>query len=178
MSRAHQGRVDRHASPQPPQIHGGARSMSTKNPLLVRFGARGPTTRTIVCFPYAGGGASLFKEWWKLVPPDIDVIAVQPPGRENRFTESPYRRLQPLVSAVVESLQAYVARPFALFGYSMGALVAFEVARALVREHESSLRHLFVAARACPDSAATDTDAHLLDDDSFIEHLSSYRKRE
>jgi medium-chain acyl-[acyl-carrier-protein] hydrolase len=84
------------------------------------------------------------------MPAGVDVCPVQPPGRENRIRESPLRRTGALVEAMDEALRPLVDRPFALFGYSMGATVAFEWAQHLRRTRGVEPERLIVAARAAP----------------------------
>src|SRR4051812_29203532 len=83
----------------------------------------------MVCLPYAGGAASVFRGWQALVPPGVEVWPVQYPGRETRWKEPPLRRMEELVPTLVEALRPLQERPFVLFGHSLGALVAFELAR-------------------------------------------------
>src|SRR2546423_15412499 len=90
----------------------------------------------LFCFPYAGGGASVFRAWADSLPSSVEVRPVQLPGRETRFREPAFTRLPPLVEALAESLRPYLDRPFAFFGHSLGALVAFELARRLHRKHD------------------------------------------
>lgn len=121
----------------------------------------------LLCFPYASGGASVFHRWPEHLPADIEVAAVQLPGREERLEEEPYRDVRCLTDTLVDVLERYLDRPFALFGHSVGALVAFETARALRRRGKSLPRHLFVSARGAPSrphqlpSASSSSDAAL-----------------
>src|SRR5215213_10719856 len=85
----------------------------------------------LFCFPYAGGGASVFRDWIGALGSSVEVCPVQLPGREGRFREPAFTRLAPLVDSLVESLGSHLDRPFALFGHSLGALIAFEFARRL-----------------------------------------------
>src|SRR5687768_10798540 len=80
----------------------------------------------LFCFPYAGGGASIFRRWSDELPPSVEVCPVQLPGRENRLREPPFTRIDPLVRALAHALRPNLNRPFALFGHSMGALIGFE----------------------------------------------------
>jgi medium-chain acyl-[acyl-carrier-protein] hydrolase len=89
----------------------------------------------LFCFPYAGGGASVFRGWADGLPGSVEVCPVQLPGRETRFREPAFTRLPPLIEALAESLRPHLDRPFAFFGHSLGALVAFELARYL-RQHQ------------------------------------------
>ncbi|MDH6131235.1 pyochelin biosynthetic protein PchC [Kitasatospora sp. MAA4] len=95
----------------------------------------------LVCFPHAGSGAGAFRGWPELLPPWIELLAVQYPGREDRFTEPLVTDLTTLAEAVLPEVEA-LGPPVALFGHSMGAAVAHEVALRLPRP-----AHLIVSAR-------------------------------
>jgi medium-chain acyl-[acyl-carrier-protein] hydrolase len=104
---------------------------------------------TLFCFPYAGGNASVFRDWPNALPA-VNVGVVQLPGRANRFSEVPIGRLEPLRDAVAEAIGPHVDRPFALFGHSVGALLAFEVARRLRAEGLRQPSRLLVSAYPSP----------------------------
>jgi surfactin synthase thioesterase subunit len=93
---------------------------------LHRFAECGPP---LVLFPHAGGAASAYRPLADLLAPAFDVLAVQYPGRQDRLREPPRTRLHQLADEITEVLLP-LARPgpLALFGHSMGAIVAFEVA--------------------------------------------------
>ncbi len=104
-----------------------------------------PESVPLFCFPYAGGGTALYHAW-RLAPP-IQVMPVQLPGREARFSESPFEDSSTLVDATVNALDKSVRPPFALFGHSMGGRIALEVARRCTVSGRPPLA-LFVSA--CP----------------------------
>ncbi|WP_432973936.1 thioesterase II family protein [Dactylosporangium sp. CA-233914] len=106
----------------------------------------------LFCLPYAGGAAAAYRPWRELAPPGVEVLAVELPGRATRVREEPYVRLTPLVRALAGAVADGLDRPFALFGHSMGALVAFELTRALRRMGLPMPRHLFVSAADAPDA--------------------------
>jgi len=83
----------------------------------------------LFCFPYAGAGASIFRAWSKEFPAYVDVCGVQPPGKEERFSEMPARNMAVLLEGLAKSIVSECEIPFVFFGYSMGALLAFELAR-------------------------------------------------
>ncbi|MDP6582372.1 MAG: thioesterase domain-containing protein [Vicinamibacterales bacterium] len=83
------------------------------------------TALRLICFPYAGGGASAFRGWGERLCAGVELVAVQLPGREDRLAEVPFTRLDTLISALSDELGPALDRPFAFFGHSMGALTAF-----------------------------------------------------
>src|SRR5208337_878151 len=96
----------------------------------------GPKTRLrLFCFPYAGAGALIFRNWSDALPRDIEVCPIQLPGRGTRLTEPPFTKLSCLVEALTRALIPLLDRPFAFFGHSLGALIGFELARQIRRQH-------------------------------------------
>ncbi|RKH58573.1 thioesterase II family protein [Corallococcus llansteffanensis] len=108
----------------------------------------------LFCLPHAGGSASLFRTWQAELGTDIEVCPLQLPGRESRLNEPPLRDLRPLVEALADAVARHADRPFALFGHSMGALLAFELSRALRSRGLSGPVHLFVASYRAPHTLA------------------------
>jgi medium-chain acyl-[acyl-carrier-protein] hydrolase len=99
--------------------------------------------------PYAGGSAGVFKRFERRLSGHVDVVAVQPPGRRERLGEPPLRSATEMAEHLGRAMLPLLDRPFALFGISMGALVAFETARWLRRLGRPA-RHLFVASYPGP----------------------------
>ena len=124
----------------------------------------------LFCFPYAGGGDFIFREWQNGLPDDIEVCPVQLPGRGARIIEPPFTELVPLIEAASLALAPHLDRPFAFFGHSMGALIGFEIARQLRRDNGSQPVHLFVSGRCSPQTVKDPT-LHELPDSEFIETL-------
>ncbi len=109
-----------------------------------------PSRLPLYCFPYGGAGASAYRDWSRGGLPEwIEVRPMQPPGRETRFREAPYTRLAPLVAEMVEKVEAERG-PFALFGHSLGGLVAFELARELRRRGRPAPLLLVVSGFGAP----------------------------
>jgi surfactin synthase thioesterase subunit len=109
----------------------------------------------LFCFHFAGGSASTFRTWPALLAerrPEVEVCAVQPPGRENRLNERPFTQVSALVDALVAALRPELDRPFVLFGHSMGAIIAYELAQALTRLGVPPT-HLLVSGRRAPGTA-------------------------
>ncbi len=86
----------------------------------------------LVCFPYAGGGASLYRQWQAAMPQGVQVCAVQLPGRKTAFAQTPLARLDEVIPALGRAMEPYCDTPFRLFlGTALGAKIAFELARTL-----------------------------------------------
>lgn len=105
----------------------------------------------LYCFPYAGGAAASYVGWARaLEAHSIEVAAAQPPGRNGAPNETPCDDLDRLVGMFADEIEAAIDRPFALFGHSFGALVAFEVARRLRERQAPGPMHLFVSGAFAP----------------------------
>jgi surfactin synthase thioesterase subunit len=130
---------------------------------LVRRPAHGRTRARLFCFPFAGVGASAYRLWSAGLPAELEVCAVQLPGRENRWREAPHTRIDTLVAALLPELQSCLDLPFAFFGHSMGGILAAETTLALGGRPGPMPQHLFISARRAP---------HLLDPDPPLGGLS------
>lgn len=128
----------------------------------------------LFCFPFAGGGASIFAPWARTLPPDVEVVAVQLPGREGRLSEEAYSDMAALSTKLGAELAPYLDRPFAFYGHSNGGLMAFEVARLLRREGRRAPEHLFVGGRPAPQLVLTDPPLHALPHDEFLDALRRF----
>lgn len=130
----------------------------------------------LFCFPYAGGGAITYRTWPNDLPADIEVCSIQLPGRESRLREPAFTDMTTLVTTLAQVLKPFLNQPFAFFGHSMGALIAFELARHLRHTQQAELAHLLVSARPAPQLPGgaddrPDTPLHQLPDAQFIDAL-------
>lgn len=100
----------------------------------------------LFCFPYGGGGASIYRSWQDDLSQSIEVCPVQLPGREGRLNEKPIGDIRILVDHLIEHLQPEFDLPFAFFGHSFGSLIAFELTRALRERGLPQPVHLFASA--------------------------------
>ena len=122
----------------------------------------------LICLPWAGGGASGYRDWPSHLPDDVEVVAVQLPGREARFAEPPVSSMEPLVARLAAGVLGQLDRPFALFGHSMGALIAFELARRLRSMGRDPVRLLVAGSRAPHLPSRRARDRHTLPDQEFV----------
>ena len=141
------------------------------NPWLAGSPQDGRARLRLFCFPYAGGGSSIFRTWPKCLPETIAVCPVELPGRGARLREAPRTRLADLVGEMAEGLSPYLDRPFAFFGHSMGALLGFELARTLRRMGGPLPRHLFVSGHRAPQIPDPGPHVHALPEPAFVAEL-------
>jgi len=125
----------------------------------------------LFCFPYAGAGASIYRLWHTGLSPNIEVCALQLPGRETRLNEAPLTRMDDVVAGVLTALRPMLDRPFAFFGHSMGALLACETVRALQHADAALPRLLVLSARRAPTIPDTEPPTHTLEHDAFIAEM-------
>ncbi|MGS0894518.1 thioesterase II family protein [Burkholderia stagnalis] len=120
----------------------------------------------LVCFPHAGGTASFFRGWSRALPWDIDLLALQYPGREDRFGEPCAQSIDALAGPAVDALRPYAHTPLVLFGHSLGAALAYEVA---LRLEARGAAPLYVAVSALPPPhRQRPSDLHLQSDDALL----------
>jgi acyl transferase domain-containing protein/surfactin synthase thioesterase subunit len=104
----------------------------------------------LFCLPYGAGSASAFRSWQQGVPDWLEICPIQLPGRENRLREPAFDDCDRLVEALADVLAPQLDRPYALFGCSMGGLIAFELTRRFRRQGLPLPFHLFIAAYPAP----------------------------
>lgn len=121
--------------------------------------------------PHAGGSASFFRDWRDHLPPDIDLLAVQYPGREERFSEPVMVTMAELAEGTVAALQRYADRPLVLFGHSMGATLAYEVATRLETLGTIPWR-VFVSAHP-PPHRQRESELHRLGDQALLDDVQA-----
>lgn len=125
----------------------------------------------LFCFPYAGGSALTFRGWPALLAPEVEVCAVQLPGRGPRMHEPPFDDARSLIEALLPVMARHLDRPFALFGHSMGGAIAFELARRLHGEFGVEPLHLFISGRRAPHVSYAGPTLYDLPEPAFKEEL-------
>jgi surfactin synthase thioesterase subunit len=140
------------------------------SPWLIFYQPRSRARLRLFCFPFAGGAASIFRTWGDGLPEDIEVCAVLLPGREARVSEPLAREMDQIVRPLGEVISPFLNLPFAFFGHSMGASVAFELARHLRRRSGVEPAHFFASARRAPQFQSP-APMHALPRSSLVERL-------
>jgi len=154
-------------------MHSGIKSRDTGYGPWIEFCTRAPAPKLrLFCFHHAGGSALVFRDWHKHVPNTIEICPVELPGRGRRRGESLSGSLLELSAAAANGIQPLLKIPFAFFGYSMGAAVAFETARRL-QTIGTGPRALVVAAAGPPHRRQRKTEYWKLPREALIEKLRS-----
>lgn len=126
----------------------------------------------LFCFPYAGGSAGIFRDWQFALPAFVELVAIQLPGHAQRMKEPAFTRMAALVESLITDVRRAAGRvPFDFFGHSMGAIVAFEVARKLRDRFSLSPMTLFVSGRQAPHLAEKNAPTYKLPDHEFVAEL-------
>jgi medium-chain acyl-[acyl-carrier-protein] hydrolase len=124
--------------------------VSTPDPWIIRLRSAPAPRLRLFCVPCAGRGAALYRAWPEFSGCEMELYAMQLPGRESRLREPPFTRMSDAVERAAEVIGRHLDLPLALFGHSMGAILCFELARLLRNRYGVGPTHLFVSARRAP----------------------------
>jgi medium-chain acyl-[acyl-carrier-protein] hydrolase len=137
--------------------------------IVIQNSAASPRIR-LLCFPHGGGSATSFNAWREKLPGDIEVRALQLPGRGRRLSEPPQTNISHIVETLSKTLQTFGEVPIAVFGHSLGAWIAFEFARQL-QSKTIPLLHLFVSGQSAPQLPDLEAPVRNLSDREFISEV-------
>lgn len=129
------------------------------------------TRLRLFCFPHAGGSAEGYAAWSNALPPEIEVCAVELPGRGRHRNEQAFTQLKAMLPVLAGVLMPLTDRPFALFGHSMGALIAFELSHHLRWSAGVSPEHLFASGCPAPHLRSTRRPTSELPDAELVREL-------
>ncbi len=128
-----------------------------------------------MCFPHAGGGVRAYRGWGAEQPDWLEISVAVLPGRDRLLGVPPRRSVDELVPVLVASLEPFFRQgPFAVFGHSVGALVGFEVCRALSAEGFSTPQALVVCGRRAPQLPGPEGTIHDRPDVEVLDLLRWY----
>ncbi|MFF8618737.1 thioesterase II family protein [Streptomyces sp. NPDC015350] len=183
MPAAHRDPVDGHATALPATSTGrrGGRPLSLfeQAPASHRWfssdSAEDEGKPAIVALPFAGGGASFYGRWKLGLPGGVGLICPQPPGRETRLDEPALTSMEEFVSALADVLKERLAgHEYVLFGHSLGAMTAFELAKALRVRGLPEPAHLFVSGANPPQMWPLRGELHTLPHSGLADYLRSF----
>ena len=141
-----------------------------ENDWFIRFSPTPAPTAQLYMLPYAGGNAGMYADWAKAIP-SASILGVQYPGRGSRFMEPCISDAKKMAIELANLIEREGNHRYFLFGYSMGAILAFETLVALKPSAREQCLGLFVAARAAPDCKPVITPMHTLSDSKFVNRL-------
>lgn len=125
----------------------------------------------LFCFPYAGGGPQIYRNWPQKLSPSVEFFTVLMPGRGNRLSERLYTSVAHAVEDLSGSFEQYLNKPIVFFGYSLGALICFELAHRLRDKYGIEPGLLIIAARTAPHIPNDDPPTYNLPDEALIKEL-------
>jgi medium-chain acyl-[acyl-carrier-protein] hydrolase len=125
----------------------------------------------LFCFPHAGVGPSAFRGWAERLKPDAEVCLVQLPGREGRLRDNLFSSIPELVQPLAENISAFLDRPFAFYGHSLGATIAFETALRLRQTSNIQPVYLFVGASPAPQLPWKHPPVRFLPDEDLLNEI-------
>jgi medium-chain acyl-[acyl-carrier-protein] hydrolase len=125
----------------------------------------------LFCLPYAGGSPDVYRSWRKWLAPQLDICLVHLPGHGRNLGQQGFRRLVPLVQELADRMDCGTDLPFAIYGHSMGALIAFELASELLRRGCKMPQLLLVSGRRAPHCPSVYRQTFDLPDEEFLSEL-------
>jgi len=128
----------------------------------------------LFCLPFAGGGASIYRNWSGGLGPDVEVCAIQLPGRENRISDPAISALRPLSETVAHQLALHTSKPYFFYGHSMGGLLAFEILRCFQEQGYALPLTAFIGAHRAPHLPQRRPSFTGMHDSEFIKNISAF----
>jgi medium-chain acyl-[acyl-carrier-protein] hydrolase len=125
----------------------------------------------LICFPYAGGSASTFLPWAKMLPSNVELIIIQAPGRGVRMGERAYSDMEALIKDLIEFTPNILNKPYILFGHSLGSRIAFELVNQLKILNCALPEHFIASGSRGPQDKSKKAPIYNLPRDEFIEEL-------
>ncbi len=123
----------------------------------------------LFCLPYAGGSESIYYRWKKYTNPNIQIEPIRLKGRGSRFGEDFYENLEEAVNDIFMNIKnKIIDNEYAIFGYSMGSLLAYELYYKILNENYRIPKHIFFSAYKAPDVCEKSSSIYKLQDDEFI----------
>lgn len=144
------------------------------NDWLTVFEQKNKPDIRLFCFHYGGGSASVFRQWAKGLIDEAELVAIQLPGREERFNEPLLDNISAVLDNLFLNFNHYTDKPFIFWGHSIGALIAFEFVRTLRIRNKLQPRHLIVSGAKAPQVPLKKLPIHNLSDVQFVEELKKY----
>lgn len=144
------------------------------NPWYLEYRRNPQAIIRLFCFHHSGGGASAYYPWLEYLTTHIEMIAIQLPGRENRFTEPLTHNLNDIINTLSEGFEFYKDKPFFVFGHSLGGLIAFEFIKSIHQLYSLYPHHIIISATKAPHFPFRMKPLSSLEDKALKEELKIY----
>lgn len=154
-------------------LHSNSGFASVNTPWLVPIIENSQFPQKLFCIPYAGGAASVFRNWKSFLAPSIELYGIQFPGREARFSEPPITDLAIAVNQIAQNIELCNVKNFSIYGHSLGAAVALELTYELEKRGIYP-KNLFISGKQSPNLKSLRKPIAHLPDKEFLKELSSY----
>lgn len=126
----------------------------------------------LFCLPYAGGSESIYYKWKRYLKPSIELQLIELKGRGKRFNETFYESLEEAVDDIFENIKDKIVEDdFAIYGHSMGSLLAYELYYKIGKLNVRKPKHIFFSGYKAPNIKRREKHIHLLPDDEFIKEV-------
>ncbi len=145
----------------------------TASPWITCYAPRPNATVRLICIPHGGGGPQSYKAWAEQLPEHIEVLALSFPGRGSRYTETAIHSMPLLADEITTALKPFLNKPYVLFGHSVGALVAYEVACRIRATGLMQPMRLIVSAHETPENSYTDQPMYTLSDTDLLDRIGA-----
>lgn len=139
---------------------------------IIRYTEKEQAEKRLFCFPFAGGSAAAYRSWDQLLKPDVELCAVEIPGRVY-MRQTAVQNMDALVDAIYPQILELLDRPFIFFAHSYGSAIAYEVTKRLQKEGKPLPLHLFVSSRRPPHFTDTRPQSVDLSDEEFIDVMQN-----
>jgi medium-chain acyl-[acyl-carrier-protein] hydrolase len=143
-----------------------------ENNWIARRGGPSDPRLRLFCFPYAGGGPAVFRGWTEeLKSAGVEICSARVPARDSRVNEPPLRSISDVVAPFAVAIFDLLDRPYALYGHSLGALLAFETARELRRKGARAPQQIVISASPAPQLPWNEPPMRHLEEDAFLAEI-------
>ena len=142
--------------------------------LFIKLNKPASISLRLFCFPHAGGGISIFRDWASHLPIDTELFVLQLPGRESKFDEKLFNDINQVIIKLCDEFPNDSEIPFIFFGHSLGALIGFELCRALRRLKSIEPVHLIASGATAPQLCYKKDKISINSDKDFLDKVEKY----
>ncbi len=148
--------------------------MKTLCPWLIRYNGNDASALRLFCVHFAGGSALAFKSWAEYLPDTVELIAIQLPARDGRYTEPALTDMTQVIAGLIPAIRPYLDKPYIIYGHSLGALIGYELIRTINDLRLASPKLFIASAHRAPHFLARAKPIYTLSDKEFIAKIGRF----